>query len=114
MDVTLVHNSFLAVEALLIALTGPSLPLVPTADPSDDLLDLVAVREGDRDALRRHRDRRLAGEEAPAPPLARRRVRCVELTPPPSAVLRLDDESWESAGDVLVARTGAAVELLLL
>lgn len=111
MDVTLVHNSFLAVEALVIALTGPSLPPVPTADPSDDLLDLVAVREGD--ALRRHRDRRLPGAEAPAPPLARRRVRCVELTPPPSAVLRVDDESWESAGDVLVARTGAAVELLL-
>ena len=35
----------------MIALTGPSLPLAPTADPSDDLLDLVAVREADRNAL---------------------------------------------------------------
>lgn len=62
-------GEYLAVEAMNIRQVGPRLPLAPAADPGDGLLDLVLVREVDREGLI---DAALSIRAAPAD----RSVRC--------------------------------------
>src|SRR5262249_44295660 len=44
-------GNYVAVEVMNIAAIGPRIELAPDANPSDKLLDLVLVRERDREAL---------------------------------------------------------------
>lgn len=85
---------YLGVEAMVIGLTGPSLPIAPTADPTDDHLDLVTLTDDHREQLRDYLDQRLAGQHAVFPTLPCRRARNIAITPHPSAQIRIDDAPW--------------------
>jgi diacylglycerol kinase family enzyme len=54
-DVTIdgrpVADSILAIEIMKIVYTGPGLPLAPSADPADRVLEVICVRPGERRAM---------------------------------------------------------------
>ena len=84
-------GNYVAVEVMNIDAIGPRIVLAPDANPGDTLLDLVLVREHDREALAAyiHAD----GWKDVDPPVATRRVRRVELDWPAQDA-HLDDEPW--------------------
>lgn len=47
-------GNYILVEAMNTHLAGPNIPLAPNADPGDDLLDVVLVREEEREKLAEH------------------------------------------------------------
>ena len=104
-------GNYVAVEVMNIAAIGPRIVLAPDANPGDKLLDLVLVRERDREALAAyiHAD----GWRDVDPPVATRRVRCVELEWPAQDA-HLDDEPWPASaqswrpGQVSIDVGGAA------
>jgi diacylglycerol kinase family enzyme len=82
----------LMLEALNIPAIGPRLALAPDADPGDGLLDVVLVRDADRDSLACLLRRGL-GDSCSAAPLAtlrgrQLRVRCGRVK------VHLDDKTW--------------------
>lgn len=86
-------GEFLGVEAMNIHEIGPAVPIAPSADPADGLLDVVLIGPEDRDALRKYVDARLAGDTPPRPDLTVHRGRELVFRPPPDRMLRVDDES---------------------
>ena len=83
---------YLAVEAMNIGFAGPNIPLATHADPGDGELDVVLLREEDRDRLRQYVIDRVENASARMPSLDVRRGRRVRLTPPRGWPFRIDDE----------------------
>jgi len=105
-------GDYLAVEAMVIGWTGPSVPLAPGADPYDDLLDVVLVSDDDRPTIAAYLDERIAGGDPAPPELATVRCRIATLEPPASCPLRIDDEAEQNPGgswSVTVANTGVVM-----
>lgn len=95
-------GDYLLVEALNFGAAGPNLKLAPHADGADGLLDVVVVRDDQRDSLERH----LAARDAPSrTTLPALHARQVTLRCSPSMV-HLDDELWsgesETADEMIV------------
>ena len=84
-------GNYVAVEVMNIAAIGPRIVLAPDANPGDRLLDLVLVRERDREALAEYIDADRSKDAEP--PVVTRRVHCVELEWPTQDT-HLDDEPW--------------------
>jgi diacylglycerol kinase (ATP) len=106
-------GEYIAVEIMNIRRIGPRVELAPAARGDDGLLDLVLVREEDREALAAYVEAG-GGSDAP-PPGITRRVRGARVSWP-SAGGHVDDEVWPKgkaqAGDVSVAIAGS-ISLLL-
>lgn len=107
-------GEFVMVEAVNVRSLGPRVRLAPDADPGDGKLDLVLVRESQRDALLAYLDRVAVGETLD-PPVRVRRVHSVRIAGEPASFehFHLDDKRWPKelpeAGD----RRIPAVELAL-
>ena len=84
-------SDLLAVEAMLIGLTGPNVVLAPLADYSDGLFDVVFVAEEDRGELVRYLDDRLARHATRPPRLRVEQAREVVIHAA-GRPLRVDDE----------------------
>ena len=106
-------HDLLAVEAMVIGRTGPGIPLAPTADVGDAMLDVVFVGEPERKQLATYVDGRLANASPSPPQLPIRRAKDVELVPPEGTRLRVDDEPLASSGPVRVSTGTHSVEILM-
>ena len=104
-------GDYIAVEALNIRFAGPGIPLAAQADSSDGLLDVVLVRDSDREALIDYLDRRLAHHEHAVPHLDVVRGSHVVLDTGAGKV-RVDDEVLPVAGVVDITVRPAAVRYL--
>src|SRR5205085_2032180 len=82
-------------------------------DHDDGLLDVVLVGEAERPAVANYVDERRRGGRPQPPRLPVRQGRCVRITPPPEANLRVDDEPWEHGAPIVAATGELAVEILL-
>ena len=91
-----VAGDFVMVEAVNIRALGPRLGLAPDADPGDGKLDLVLLRESEREALVDYLDRLIAGEPAD-PPVRPRRVHSIRIAGEPHSFaehFHVDDKRW--------------------
>jgi diacylglycerol kinase (ATP) len=88
-------GELLALNAMNVQEAGPNMPLAPTADPGDGLLDIVFVRPEHLAPLADYAERRLAGEDPEPPALEVRRGHRLELVPPSGARLHVDDDLVE-------------------
>src|SRR5258705_4802908 len=68
-------GDILAIEIMNIVYTGPGLPLAPTADPGDRMLEVVCVRGGDRKAMTAW----IKEPQHRRPPVTVRRARQVDI-----------------------------------
>jgi diacylglycerol kinase (ATP) len=84
-------GEYVAVEIMNIAAVGPRVLLAANADPGDARLDLVLVRDRDREALARYIA--TPGPAVTAPPLVTRAVRRVALDWPEHDT-HVDAELW--------------------
>jgi diacylglycerol kinase family enzyme len=104
---------FLAVEAMAIGWTGPSVPLAPEADAADGVLHVALVSELERPALASYLDDRLRGHDPAPPAVPVARCTRARLVPPAAEQLRVDDAPWRpseaAALTVTVAGTAAYV-----
>lgn len=88
------HGRFVLAHVMNIAAAGPRLVYAPHANPGDRTLDLVLLRESDRNVFGRYLDRLAAGKRARCP-LVSIRARQVEITPWPARDRgHLDDRRW--------------------
>jgi diacylglycerol kinase family enzyme len=78
------------VEAMNMSHIGPNLPLAPSADVSDGMLDVVLLPESNRERFSEYLARRIEGAEQPSD-LHVRRVRNATIDPRGSP-LHIDDE----------------------
>ena len=92
-------GDYVAVEVLNIRFVGPNIPLAPDADPSDGLLDVVLVTEGDVPGILGYLEERLHLASGEMPDLRSVRARDVRLTVPAGVRLHVDDASWPDARD---------------
>jgi diacylglycerol kinase (ATP) len=101
---------YVAVEVMNIKAVGARAQLAPDADSGDGALDLVLVREEDREPLARF----IEGPGAEPPPLERRRVREASIEWDKRSG-HLDDGTYAEGPDVksIRARIGGSVRLLL-
>ncbi len=112
-------GDFLAVEAMVIGDTGPKVPLAPAADPDDRLLDIVLIRDQDRDQLASYLDDRLHRRRSQPLSLTVKRSITVVIAPSTERSMRIDDTLWETAawiedgGHARAGILGAPVELLV-
>ena len=90
-------GEYLAVEVLNVRFVGPNVPLAPDADPFDGMLDLVVIRDEDREGIREYVHRRLNFASGTMPPLRTERVDRVTLVAPAGVRLHVDDGSWPDA-----------------
>jgi diacylglycerol kinase (ATP) len=88
-------GNYIGVEAMNIREVGPNICLAPNADTADGLLDLVLVREEDREALARCVERQAT--HCDELPLVRRRVKRVEISWEPQYG-HVDDGMWPKDG----------------
>jgi diacylglycerol kinase family enzyme len=87
-------GEYLMVEVMNVRSIGPRMTLAPDAELGDGALDLVLVREADREALRDYLTALGDNRDAPCPVRARRARRvCVEWNADQG---HLDDEVWPS------------------
>jgi diacylglycerol kinase (ATP) len=102
-------GSYVAVEAMNIPFVGPNIPLAGDAEMDDGELDLVLLRDEDRERLLEYVVGRVESASALMPSLDVRRGRRIRLVPPDGWQLRIDDELIEldAAADV------RAVDILL-
>ena len=102
-------GTYLAVEAMNIPFVGPNIPLAADAEMDDGELDLVLLRDEDRERLLDYVVGRVESASAVMPSLDVRRGRRVRMVPPAGWQLRIDDELVElDAGD-----DARAVDILL-
>lgn len=102
-------GTYLAVEVMNIPFVGPNIPLAAHAEMDDGELDLVLLRDEDRERLLDYVVGRVESASAVMPSLDVRRGRRVRMVPPAGWQLRIDDELVElDAGD-----EARAVDILL-
>jgi diacylglycerol kinase family enzyme len=89
-------GDYVSVEVMNIAAIGPRIVLAPKANPGDRLLDVVLVRERDREALADYIDADASTDGGP--PVETRRARCIEMEWPAHNT-HLDDNPWRGARD---------------
>ena len=65
MDGRHLSGKYLLVEIMNIPLAGPNMALAPHADPGDSQLDVVLVREDEREKLAKHLSDQISGKEKP-------------------------------------------------
>lgn len=108
-DGTREAGRLLAVEILNLPMIGPRLRLAPEAQPGDGRLEVVMVREDDREALVGWLDADCDGP----PPLARRSACVVEVAG--FAIARIDDprRDKQTAGASVRVELAEHVELIL-
>ena len=111
-------EDLVGLEVMNVRDAGPQIPLAPEADPGDGLLDVVALRAGDAEALAAFAEARLSGRRIDAPPPEAWRARDVRLSPPHGSALHFDDEilaEGVAADDPVeaVVRCAARVRLLV-
>jgi diacylglycerol kinase family enzyme len=70
---------YIAVEAMNIRHAGPSVPIAPDAEVGDGILDVVLIRDEERDALMDYIDQRLAQHEIKPPAFMTYRGKRIEL-----------------------------------
>jgi diacylglycerol kinase (ATP) len=85
--------SYIGVEVMNVGFAGPNIPLAADADPSDGALDLVLLREDDRDRLLKYAVSRVESASAVMPSLDVRRGKRVRLAPPAGWPIHVDDET---------------------
>jgi len=103
---------YLMVEVLNIRSIGPTLTLAPEADPGDGLLDLILVREDQRDELARFLAGSVSGEVS-TPTFTRKLVRKVSISCI-GAEIHLDDYVWpepEAHSPAPIAEAGIEIEV---
>jgi diacylglycerol kinase (ATP) len=83
-------GNYLAVEAMNIKHGGPSLPLAPAADPTDNLLDLVLVPASHRQKLLECLSGQPAGPQNVSLTVGRGKRLQIQC----STDVHVDDESW--------------------
>ena len=88
-------GSYLAVEAMNIPFVGPNIPLAGDAEMDDGELDLVLLRDEDRERLLDYVVGRVESASAVMPSLDVRRGRRIRMIPPAGWQLRIDDELVE-------------------
>lgn len=89
-----VRGRYVLVQVMNIGAAGPRLVYAPNAKPGDRTLDLVLVRESDRNVFSRYLARLAAGKRVRCP-LVSIRVREVEITPWPARGRgHVDDQPW--------------------
>ena len=102
-------GSYLAVEAMNIPFVGPNIPLAGGAEMDDGELDLVLLRNEDRERLLDYVVGRVESASAVMPSLDVRRGRRVRMVPPAGWQLRIDDELVELDAEA----DARAVDILL-
>jgi len=102
-------GSYLAVEAMNIPFVGPNIPLAGDAEMDDGELDLVLLRDEDRERLLEYVVGRVESASAVMPSLDVRRGRRVRMVPPAGWQLRIDDELVELDAEA----DARAVDILL-
>jgi diacylglycerol kinase (ATP) len=102
-------GSYLAVEAMNIPFVGPNIPLAGGAEMDDGELDLVLLRDEDRERLLEYVVGRVESASAVMPSLDVRRGRRVRMVPPAGWQLRIDDELVELDAEA----DARAVDILL-
>ena len=83
---------YLAIEAMNIGFAGPNIPLASDADIGDGELDVVLLREEDRERLLEYVVGRVESASATMPSLDVRRGRHLRMVPPAGWPVRIDDE----------------------
>jgi diacylglycerol kinase (ATP) len=102
-------GSYIGVEAMNIPFVGPNVPLAGDADLADGELDLVLLRDEDRERLLDYVVGRVESASALMPSLDVRRGRRIRMVPPAGWPLRVDDELVDLDGDADVR----AIDILL-
>jgi diacylglycerol kinase (ATP) len=87
-------GDYLAVEVLNIRFAGPNVPIAPTADPTDGLLDVVLIGEDERMSLLAYLDDRLGLASGALPETRSGRGRLIEIEVPAGVRVHLDDRLW--------------------
>ncbi len=91
-------GNYIMVEIMNIKLAGPNLDLAPQANPDDDLLDVVLVREDERDRFAEYLAKRMQGKSN-SHQLHSKRVRKVRLEWQ-GMHYHLDDEAYEKQAPI--------------
>lgn len=87
-------GDYIGLEAMNIRSVGPNLPLAPDADPGDAAIDLVVIREADRERLREQL-RTVSSALSPGRfELETHRCADLRLIPPPDVTVHLDSTLW--------------------
>ena len=102
-------GSYIGVEAMNIPFVGPNIPLAGDADLADGELDLVLLRDEDRERLLGYVVGRVESASALMPSLDVRRGRRIRMVPPAGWPLRIDDELVDLDEDA----DSRAVDILL-
>ena len=89
-----VSGDYIAVEVLNIRFAGPNVPIAPTADPTDGLLDVVLIGEDERMSLLAYLDDRLGLASGALPETRSGTGRVIELEVPAGVRVHLDDRLW--------------------
>ena len=115
-------GEYLAVVAMNIRRLGPNVELAPGARPGDGLVDLVLVREEDRETLVGYVDHLMAtgtpGPPADAPDLRTHRGASLRAVAPLRVPLHVDDERFRACDDepggqvIEVEAGGSALQVL--
>ena len=87
-------GDYLGVEVLNVRFVGPNVPLAPDANPSDGLLDVVMIREKDRQPIIDYLDRRLNLASGVMPALHTERADRIRAVAPAGLRLHVDDRPW--------------------
>jgi diacylglycerol kinase (ATP) len=104
-------GDILAIEIMNIVYTGPGLPLAPSADPGDRLLEVVYVRPADRKAMTAW----IKEPQHRRPPVSTRRGRRVDIVWRGDP-MRVDDDvigTPDSAATVTVMLESAAAKIMV-
>ena len=105
------RGGILAIEIMNIVYTGPGLPLAPSADPGDKMLEIISVRSPERRWM-------MSWIEAPQhrrPPVSVRRGRKVSITWR-GEPMRLDDDVIDAPDEtatVTIALEGRGARILV-
>jgi diacylglycerol kinase (ATP) len=105
-------GNYILVEALNIASIGPCIDLAPTANFSDNVLELVLAQWEDRPALETYLEQIEAGETAKTP-LISRRVHRLELSWS-GGIGHVDDELWPPEDQLSAGTIEVTVEIQTL
>jgi diacylglycerol kinase (ATP) len=91
-------GSYWSVALMNTRFVGPNLPLAAKAYPGDGLLDVVLLREADREPLREFLEAQLHLASGQMPEIEVTRAREIELVAPAGIRWHLDDRNWPSPG----------------